>query len=155
MRKFSWKQIEEIVAKLSDKIKSSGFKPDYMIGITTGGLIPLALLSKELNIKNILTASALTLGSGKEKKVSVTYLPEINLAGKKVLVVDEIAETGLSLKRIKEAIAEKYNVSEIRTATLGVNKDHSSFWPDYYEIIEEGDWVKFPWEKEKFSKYVK
>ena len=153
MIKLSWEDVEKIADKLVKKIKSSGFKPDYIIGITKGGLIPLSLLAKRLGIKKILTVSA-TL-SKKDKKLKIIYAPNIDLKGKKVLLVDEIVETGTTLKKISKMLTDKYNVGELKTATLGMNKDRGKFHPDYYIIEEQGEWVVFPWENEKnFTKYV-
>ena len=153
MRKLSWEQAEKAIEELGDKIKVSGFKPNYIIGITTGGLIPLYFLAKQLDIDNILTVSASSYEKDKRKETVITYLPEIDLKNKKVLLVDEIAETGESLKKMKEAIVKKYKVGEIKTATIGVNKDKCTFEPDYWIITERGGWVVFPWEREDFPEY--
>ncbi len=156
MKQLSWEEVESIAEKLAQKIKKSSFQPDYIIGITTGGLFPLALLAKELEIEKILTFSAKTSGSEKIKKLHIIYTPNIDLRNKKVLLVDEIVETGITLRKIVETMVEKYNVSELKTATLGVNKDRCLFYPDYYVFFEKGEWVRFPWErKEVFGKYTK
>lgn len=153
MKKLSWEDIEKITDDLADKIKEVGFEVDYLIGITTGGLIPLYFLAKKLNIKNILTISASSYEKDQQKELKITYLPEVDLSGKKVLLIDEIAETGESLKQISEAVLNKYNPSELKIATLGVNTDKCKFYPDFYIIEEKGEWVVFPWEKEDFPEY--
>ena len=153
MLKLSWEDIENTTDKLADKIKAANFKPDYIIGITTGGLIPLYFMAKKLDdIDNILTVSATSYDKDKKEDLKVLYLPEINLEGKKILLVDEIAETGDTLRKISELIKDRYRVSELKTATLGVNTDKCNFYPDFY-IIEEKGWVVFPWEKEEFPEY--
>ena len=153
MKKLSWEQIEEGFEELANNIKASGFKPDYIIGITTGGLIPLYFLVKKLDVDNILTVSASSYEKDKQKELQITYLPEIDLSGKKILLVDDIAETGISLKGVSDAIIAKYKISELKTATLGVNKDKCKFFPDFYIFSEQGEWVVFPWEKEDFPEY--
>jgi len=155
MTKLSWEDVEKAIDELADKIEASGFKPDYIVGVTTGGLIPLSLLAKKLQIDKILTVSASSYEKDKQKELKITYLPEIDLSNKKILLVDEIAETGTSLKGITQAITDKYKLKELKTATLGVNKDKCTFWPDFYVIVEQGDWVVFPWEKENFPEYFK
>ncbi len=155
MTKLSWAEVEEAVEKLADKIKASGFKPDYIIGVTTGGLIPLSLLSKKLNIEKILTASASSYDKHEQKELTITYLPKIDLKNQKVLLVDEIADTGTTLKKISEIMVGQYKVAELKTATLGANKDKYTFWPDFSVVVEQGDWVIFPWEKEDFPEYFK
>lgn len=153
MKKLSWKQIKKSIEDLGNKIKEDGFKPDYIIGITTGGLIPLYFLAKQLEIDNILTVSASSYEKNKRKETVITYLPEIDLKNKKVLLVDEIAETGESLQKMKNAIIEKYQVGGIKTAAIGANTDKCTSYPDYWIVAEKGEWIVFPWEKEDFSEY--
>lgn len=156
MKQISWEEFELMSKKLSEKIIKNGFKPDYIIGITTGGLFPLALLAKYLKVKQILTFSASTSGKGENKKIKIIYSPKISLYNKKVLLVDEITESGITLKKIVEIINEKYKVGELKTATLGVNKDICIFYPNFYVFFEKGEWIKFPWEKDEvFGQYVK
>ena len=151
--KISWEDVEKATDKLAQNIKTSGFKADYSIGITTGGLIPLALLSKSLNIERILTVSASSYDKHEQKELVITYLPEADLSDKKILLVDEIAETGTTLKKVSEAIVEKYKIGELKTATIGVNKDKCVFTPDFSVVEEKGGWIVFPWEKADFPEY--
>ncbi len=153
MKKLSWEEIEKNIDKLSDKIKASGFKPDYIIGIANGGLIPLYFLAKKLGINDVLIVSASSYDKDKRKDLKIKYIPETNLTGKKILLIDDIADTGLSLKGVVDAVINKYNVSELKTATLEVNKKRCKFYPDFYVAVEEGEWVVFPWEKSEFPEY--
>lgn len=153
MRKLSWEKIEEAVEELGNKIKDSGFKPDYIIGITTGGIVPLGLLVKQLGLRNILTVSAGSYEKDKQKELSITYMPEIDLSNKKILLVDEIAETGKTLKKISEAVLEKYKAGQIKTAVIVVNKERCIFMPDFFVVEEPKEWVVFPWEKKEFPEY--
>lgn len=155
MTKLSWEDIEKITDELAAEIKESNFEPDYIIGITSGGLIPLYFLIKKLDVDNILTISANSYNKEDKGALNITYLPEVDLTGKKVLLVDEIVETGDTLKTISETIRNKYNVSEIKTVVLVVNKEKCQFSPDYHGLEEQGGWVVFPWEKEEYPEYFK
>ena len=143
----SWQQIEDLSKKLAAEIAESGFRPDYLIGITVGGIIPLALLAEELDISNVITVSA-TSYEGKERgETKVTYLPEIDLRGKKALLIDEVAETGETLKELSKILLDRYGLSELKTVTVGINRKKCKFLPDFYAIAADG-WMVFPWEKE-------
>ena len=140
--------------ELAGKIKASGFKPDYIVGITTGGLIPLYFLAKKLDdMDNILTVSATSYDKDRKKDLKILYLPKVDLSGKKILLVDEIAETGDTLKAMSDIMVNQYKVSELKTATLGVNTDKCKCYPDFYVAEEKGEWVVFPWEKDEFPEY--
>ena len=79
MKKLSWEDIENIADELSKKILASGFMPDYIIGITTGGLIPLYFMSKKLNVSRILVVSASSYEKEQQKALEISYLPEVDL----------------------------------------------------------------------------
>ena len=145
--KLSWEQIAELSKKLAAMIKASGFEPDYLVGIAVGGLIPLGLLAEELDIRNILTVSASSYEGKEQREIEIKYLPNIDLTGKKILLIDEVSETGKTLEHIANLLKEKYQPSELRTATLVVNTKESKFHPDFYSMEAE-EWMIFPWEKD-------
>ncbi len=146
-RKFSWEQITQLSKELAQKIKESGFKPDCLIGVAIGGLIPLGLLAQELNVGNVLIVGATSYTGKEQGKLKINYLPEADLAGKKILLVDEVSETGKTLQGIVAALKKKYHPGELRTATLAVNIKTSKFRPDFCPLEVE-EWTIFPWEKE-------
>jgi hypoxanthine phosphoribosyltransferase len=152
MTKLSWEDVDRITDELAEKIQESGFVPDYIIGITTGGLIPLYFLVKKLAIDNILTISATSYQKEEKGNLVITYVPTIDLSGKKVLLVDEIAETGDTLHAISKKVLDMYSVAEIKTAVLAINTEKCAFKPDYHSV-EANDWIVFPWEKEEFPEY--
>ncbi len=141
----SWEDIEKITDELTEKIKVGNFKPDYLIGITAGGLIPLFFLAKKLKVDNIFTISI----AKNNKRIAEDLLPDINLKDKNILLIDEITESGNSLRQAKEFLRNKYSDSEIKTATLGINKDKCKFFPDFHIVIQQREWIVFPWEKDE------
>ncbi|MEM4347575.1 MAG: phosphoribosyltransferase family protein, partial [Candidatus Altiarchaeota archaeon] len=67
-----------------------------------------------------------------------------NLSGKKVLLVDDLTDTGESMLLAKNHVYE-LNAEEVKTATL-IHKEQSSFKPDFYaKKIEKWVWVILPW----------
>ena len=142
----SWRQIEQLSEKLAKAVRRSGFKPQCLIGITVGGVFPLALLAKTLRTKDIATISARSYSERKQGKLRITALPKINLRGKRVLLVDEIADRGTTLKYISKLLMRQYKVRELKTAVLVVNKKNCETWPDF-RVLEVDRWVVFPWDR--------
>lgn len=142
----SWEDVSVLAQKLGVEIKKSGLKPDLLIGITVGGLIPLALIAKELDIQDVVTASARSYNGDTRGELKVTYIPSIDLSGKSVLLIDEIAETGSTLRRISEEIAARCAPKSLRTATLALNPELCELRPDFC-VMEDVRWLVFPWEK--------
>src|SRR3989338_9403164 len=147
-KKFSWEEIDRFADELVSKVQASGFMPDYLVGIAVGGLIPLGLLAKKFDSNAVLTVSASSYNDANQKtgEPTVWNLPVLDLNGKKVLLIDEIVETGETLDVVKKELVEKCNAGPIKTAVLGINKAKCTVAPDFYIFAEEA-WIVFPWEE--------
>ncbi|MEM3356260.1 MAG: phosphoribosyltransferase, partial [Candidatus Bathyarchaeia archaeon] len=151
----TWTQIYNMLLNLAQKIRKSGFKPDIIVGVSRGGWPPARVLSDLLcnaNLANVKAEFYLGVAETKEKPV-LTQPVSVDVSGKRVLVVDEIADTGKSLQLVKEHIIER-GAAEVVVVTV-YYKPWSVIKPDYYEK-ETRCWVVFPWEiKETVRKIVK
>ncbi len=142
-----WDEAYRLAKILARKIIRSGFKPDLVIGIARGGLVPACalcdlLLRKDLaSIKVEHWGMASTLGKAKIK----FHLP-MDISGKKILIVDDVADTGDTCSLVMDYLKEK-NPAEVRTAALHY-KTSSTFIPDYWgEKQEEWRWIIYPWSR--------
>src|SRR4030042_4502441 len=98
----NWPEFENEIKKLAEKI-ANDFPPDMIIGVIRGGAVPARLLSRELNIKSMHGVSVEKYGE--ERKVATDFL--IDLKGKKVLLVEDMLETGRSLIVAKNYLESK------------------------------------------------
>ena len=147
-------QTEQIWHQLYDlalKILESKFLPDVIIGISRGGLPVARFLSDLLEVKEITT-----IGVGfykgineTEKKPSLTQKLNYDIKEKKVLLVDDVSDSGKSMKFTLKYLSN-FQASSIKTATIHY-KPHSIYKPDYY-IVETSDWIVYPWEYVEFSR---
>jgi len=151
----TWTQIYNMLLNLAEKIRKDRFEPDIIVGVSRGGWPPARVLSDLLgnpNLANVRAEFYLGVAETKEEPV-LTQPVSVEVVGKRVLVVDEIADSGKSLKLVKEHTIEK-GAKEVRIATV-YYKPWSIVKPDYYEK-ETSCWVVFPWEiKETIRKIVK
>ena len=151
----TWDQIYEMLLNLVEKIRKNGFKSDIIVGVSRGGWPPARVLSDLMgnpNLANVRAEFYLGVAETKEEPV-LTQPVSMKVVGKKVLVVDEVADTGKTLKLVKEHIIEK-GATEVKIATVYF-KPWSIVKPDYYEK-ETSCWIVFPWEiKETVRKIVK
>jgi len=151
----TWNQIYLMLLRLAQEIKKDSFKPDIIVGVSRGGWPPARVLSDLLNNPNLANVKVeFYLGVAETKgEPTITQPVSVNVAGKKVLIVDEVADTGKSLKLIKEHLA-KEGATEVKVATI-YYKPWSIITPDYY-ARETSHWIVFPWEiKETIRKIVK
>jgi len=140
---------------LAQEIKRVDFSPDVIIGIIRGGLEVVRTLSDLLEIKQVTT-----IGVGFYKGIEETHdKPQItqelnyDVTQKKILLVDDVADTGRSMALAVEYLkAEK--IHSLKTATIHY-KPKSIFKPDFY-VEETEKWIVYPWEYMEFSKlYIK
>lgn len=141
----SWNQIYDMLLDLAGTIRKDGFKPDIIVGVSRGGWPPARVLSDLLSNPNLANVRVeFYLGFGETKcEPALTQPVSVAVAGKRVLIVDEVADTGKTLKLVKEHIIEQ-GAAEARTATVYC-KPWSNVKPDYHSK-ETGDWIIFPWE---------
>lgn len=151
----TWNQIYSMLLNLAEEIRANGFKPDIIVGVSRGGWPPARVLSDLLANPNLANVRAeFYLGVAETKgEPTLTQPVSMAVAGKRVLVVDEVADTGKSLKLVKEHLVEE-GATEVRIATL-YYKPWSIITPAYYEK-KTSRWLVFPWEiKETIRKIVK
>ncbi len=116
-------------------------KPDVIIGVSRGGLIAAVRASHLLRVPMIPVSYSSKDGAGDDRNHNNT-LPE--LKGKKILIVDDIADSGHTLK---ELVDHYSNDNKVETAAL-YYKVSSVLEPTYYgyPIDDDFGWVVFPWE---------
>lgn len=151
----TWDQVYDMLLNLAGKIRKNQFKPDVIVGVSRGGWPPARVLSDLLDNPNVANIRVEFYVGITETKCEPTLTQPLSTSveGKKVLVVDEVMDTGKSLKLVKEHIVGQ-GAAEVKTATV-YSKSWSVTKPDFYEG-ESNCWIVFPWEmKETVRKIVK
>ena len=127
-------------------VKDSGYAPDIVIAIGRGGYVPARILCDYL-ILDELTAVKVEhwrkAGEKRERAV-VKYPLNVKIAGKKVLLVDDLTDTGETLD-VTVRYLKRFRPEEVRTAVL-LHKTFSSVVLDYFaKKVTKWRWIIFPW----------
>lgn len=141
----TWMDVQRLSERLADQIAESGFRPDIIVAVSRGGFDPARILSDELNIRSLASLQVIYYAGINERndKPQVKYPLNADISGLNVLVVDDVADSGNSLKVVKEYI-DSLGPREVKMATLH-HKPWSSFEPDFYaESVDK--WIIYPWE---------
>jgi hypothetical protein len=150
----TWDQIYAMLVRQAGKIRCSGFKPDVIVGVTRGGLVPARILSDLLGACELATVGVKFYVGVAETRSEPVLKQSVSadVTEKKALLVDDVADSGKSLLLAKEHL--KYQgVEEVRVATV-YRKPLSALTPDFYEK-ETSRWVVFPWDaKENIKKIL-
>jgi hypoxanthine phosphoribosyltransferase len=141
----TWSQFGTATRALAQQIASDGYRPDVVIAVARGGLTVAGALSYALGVKNC-GAVNVEFYTGVDERLDVpVVLPPtldlVDVAGLRVLVADDVADTGHTLRLVREVLAQ--HVAEARTAVL-YRKPRSVVTPDY-AWRETERWIDFPW----------
>ena len=135
-----------MVVTLGDRVRG---EHDVMLVITRGGLIPGGLLAYLLGIKNILVAAVEFYDDDGARAEAPTFLQfpaDPLLRGQRVLVVDEVWDSGRTIEAVVERIRQGGGIPT--TAVLHYKPANSEVAsrPDHH-VVETGGWVVYPWTK--------
>jgi uncharacterized protein len=145
-----WADFAGASRELAAMVKQSGFHPDVVIAIARGGLLLAGAISYALGTKNCGSINVeFYTGVDERLREPVLSGPMLDapaLAGKKVLVVDDVSDSGHTLALVVAMLRDSSldsSAAEVRTATL-YTKPRTVLVPDY-TWRETDDWIVFPW----------
>ncbi len=149
--KVSFAEMKKLSKEISERILSTGKKPDALVYIERGGMVMARLLCDYLDVKNVygIQASYYTdIGRSSDAvKAREFRLDEIKSLGRNILLVDDIADTGKTLKFLYGKLASAG--IRAQTATLVYKRD-SIIKPDFYgREADSNVWIVFDYEEEE------
>jgi hypoxanthine phosphoribosyltransferase len=131
--------------ELAIMIAEDGYRPDVILSVARGGLFVAGSLGYALAVKNLAVVNVEFYTGIDQRLTMPVMLPPVpqpvDLAGARVLVADDVADTGATMRLIKDFCAEK--VLEVRCAVM-YEKPHSTVHCEY--VWRRTDrWINFPW----------
>ena len=147
----TWNDFENDCIALSKTIRD--IKIDKIIAISRGGLVAARILSDLLTVK----ISHISISSYKnlrqDNEPTINDVPNENFTGKSLLIVDDVSDSGKTLKRAIKYFKD-LNVKTIYTAAPYI-KPHTVQMPDFW-IKKTKSWIIFPYEiKETANAFLK
>ncbi|USR79529.1 phosphoribosyltransferase [Arcanobacterium pinnipediorum] len=140
-----WAEFGDAMRELAQTIADSGFEPEVIIAIARGGLLPAGALSYALGVK-LSDAMNIEFYTDVEKTLPDPILLEPlldmeSIKGKKLLIVDDVADSGRTLKMAVDMLADLG--ADVRSAVV-YDKPRSVITPDYFWKATD-KWIVFPW----------
>ncbi len=144
----SWDEIVEWSLGLGKVIESSGWTPDMVVAVARGGYVPARLLCDYLGITDLVSLQSQhwVEAAKAAQKAIIRNAYSIEARGLKVLVVDDIVDTGETLALARDFIRAEWKPEDVRTAALQWISPIAKFKPDYYYIeVKDWTWFQYPW----------
>lgn len=147
----SWDEYHLMIEHLALRVHASGWVFDQILCLARGGMRPGDLLSRIFDKPlAIMSTSSYRSDSGtiqgRLDLAQYITLPKGELAGR-VLLVDDLADSGVTLKAVVERLRGMPSIVELRSAVLWV-KGVSTYTPDYFvESLPTSPWIHQPFEE--------
>lgn len=143
----SWEMFGELCRALALRVARE-YDPELVVGIARAGVIPGAIIASILRIDFYSMKISRREGGEKvrERPAILSAAPH-QAAGKRVILVDEIATSGETLRMALAAVRD-VGPREVRTATSFVR--HQGYKPDYF-ALETDATIIFPWDRKIFQ----
>ena len=143
----TWKEISQTVKLVAQKLKKARFRPDIIVAIARGGIVPARLLCDHLYLKNLVAMKVDHWGitATIDGKAKIAYGINIDISGKKVLLVDDVTDTGQSMELSKKYLLQ-LKPKVVKTAAL-YHLTTSKYTPEFYGQEREWAWLIFPWNR--------
>ena len=161
---YTWRDVEHHTQEILRQICSDSWRPDYVVGLTRGGLVPANLISQYLGCR--METLKVSLRDDTECESNLWMAEDAfghNMEHpKNILIVDDINDTGATLNYIREdwpsgcfpdnpRWTEVWG-SNVRVAVLVDNESSKSEIPVSYSAVdlnkaEQDCWIVFPWEE--------
>jgi hypoxanthine phosphoribosyltransferase len=140
-----WDLFGDASRALAQQVVDSGYRPTIVLGVARGGLLPAATIAYALNVKNVFTVNVEFYTGVDERLEFPVMLPPllnvVDIAGATVLLADDVADTGATLRLVMDVCAE--HVADVRCAVL-YEKPRSTVKCEY--VWRRTDrWIEFPW----------
>ncbi len=128
------------------RVRDSNWRPQAVVGIARGGWVHARIQCDLLGVKELFSIKVDHWGvtATKDGKAKISCPLSGDVKGKKVLVVDDITDTGESLTLAVNHVKEQGRASEVKSATL-MHIAGSKFVPDYFGVETSWAWEIWPW----------
>lgn len=141
----TWELFGTASRELAEQVAADGYAPDIILSIARGGLFVAGALGYALDVKNLHVINV-EFYTGVDERLPVPIvLPPVpnvvDLSGACVLVADDVADTGATLKLVRDFCVG--HVADVRCAVV-YEKPHSTVRCEY--VWRRTDrWIEFPW----------
>ena len=135
----SWDQLHRDAKALAWRLAELG-PWDVIVAITRGGLVPSAIIARELEIRMIDTVCVVSYDHQKQGKIEI--IKHSKAKGKGVLLIDDLVDTGRTANLVRDIMPEAH------FATVYAKPEGRPMVDTYITEVSQDTWIHFPWDTE-------
>ncbi len=136
----SWDQLHRDTKALSWRLHDLGKSWKGVVAVTRGGLVPAAVIARELGIHYIDTVSITSYKFKEQGEMNI--LKKIDDSGEDLLIIDDLVDTGATAKVVKNMLPNAY------FATVYAKPAGKPLVDLYVTEVSQDTWILFPWDSE-------
>jgi len=148
----TWQEIENASLSIYAKMLQNNYKPQSIIGLLRGGIVPARIFSDFFDILLDFFALDIKLYTGINERNDEPSIKSFcgDVKDTKILIIDDIWDSGKTMEGVLNYLGDE----DITTATL-FWKETAKGRPTYYaETVKENTWIVFPWENYEFWRLI-
>lgn len=139
----SWEQFHRDARALSWRLSGAG-PFEAVVAVTRGGLVPAAIVARELGVRVIETVCIASYDYGKQGKIEVMKSVDQRLreddGGSKVLIVDDLVDTGATARTVREMLPKAH------FATVYAKPAGRPLVDTFVTEVSQDTWIYLPWD---------
>ena len=135
----SWSELHRDCRLLAQKLLTQGSWKG-IVAVTRGGMIPAAIIARELDIRLIDTFCIASYDDQQQSELTVLKDPVITSDGGGYLIIDDLVDTGKTLVAVRKALPQAH------IGTLYVKPAGQPLVDTFVQAYSQETWIRFPWD---------
>jgi hypoxanthine phosphoribosyltransferase len=146
----TWEDLERLVGALADRLAAEP-KPDVVLAISRGGLVPAGMLGYQLGWRDMLLAAVVVYDDEHGFRGHAEFLQfpaDEHLRGKRVVIVDEVWDSGTTIAAVSERVQAAGGQPITAVLHYKPARSRVDLVPDHF-VVETDAWVVYPFKAGK------
>ena len=142
----SWGEVYRLCRRLAARILDADFRPEIIVAIARGGVVPARILCDFFSVYELLTLRVEHYAKGAQPQPLARIVTPLSadVAARRILLVDDVSDTGDTLRLAFDHLLE-VKPAQLKSAVLH-HKQTATYAPDFFGIELRGwRWLIYPW----------
>ncbi len=136
----SWDQLHRDARQIAERLSNNHPPFKGIVAVTRGGLIPAAIVARELDCRLVESVSIISYDEENQKEPKVVKTPDAAGNGEGFLIIDDLVDSGITAKLIRDMLPKAY------FACLYAKPAGLTMTDEFIMQVPQDTWILFPWD---------